>query len=77
MRDSPCPQQVRDDRVAYSPAEAARMIGIGRTLLYEFIESEALRSIKRGGRRLITRKAIEAFLEGPGAPDTGKNGSSE
>src|SRR5262245_13753378 len=41
------------DRLAVSPAEAARLAGIGRTTIYEAIGSGALRSVKTGKRRLI------------------------
>jgi excisionase family DNA binding protein len=50
------------DRLAYSPGEAARLIGVGRTFVYEQFETGALRSVKVGRRRLVTRKAIEDFL---------------
>lgn len=49
-------------RLAYSPAEAARVIGIGRTKLYEAISTGALRSSKFGNRRLISDRAIAEWL---------------
>jgi len=51
-----------DAPLAYSPAYAARLMGIGRTLLYELIDRKELKSIRVGARRLITRRAIEQFL---------------
>ena len=50
------------DRLAVSPAEAARIAGIGRTKLYEAMASGALISFKFGSRRLIRIVEIEAWL---------------
>jgi excisionase family DNA binding protein len=50
------------DRLAYSPLETARMLGIGRTLLYELIDRGEIKSLRIGARRLIRRSAIERFL---------------
>lgn len=66
LRSSPL-----DPRLAVSPAEAARLAGIGRTTLYEALGSGALRSLKIGKRRLITIEALKdwlaaAELSGPG-----------
>ena len=49
--------------IAVSPAEAARMAGIGRTKLYEIMGANELASIKLGSRRLIRVSDIEAWLE--------------
>lgn len=49
-------------RLAVSPGEAARLLGIGRTRLYEEIGSGALPSFRLGRRRLIRMAAIEAWL---------------
>lgn len=51
-----------DPRLAVSPAEAARLAGIGRTTLYEALGSGALRSLKIGKRRLITMQALKEWL---------------
>jgi excisionase family DNA binding protein len=53
---------VGDSRLAVSPAEAARLAGIGRTTLYEALGSGALRSLKIGKRRLITIEALKDWL---------------
>ena len=50
-------------RLAVSPAEAARMLGLGRTKLYELMAAKEITSIKIGTRRLIRVSAIEAFLD--------------
>lgn len=51
------------ERLAYSVDEAARLIGVGRTFLYAAIKQGTLKSSKVGGRRLLTVKAIETWLE--------------
>lgn len=48
--------------MAVSPARAAQMAGIGRTLLYQAIASGALPSFKIGARRLIRVSALDAWL---------------
>lgn len=49
--------------IAASPAEAARLIGIGRTKLYEALSSGVLPSYRVGTRRLIRVADLEAWLE--------------
>jgi len=51
-------------KLAYSPAEAATLMGISRNLVYELLGSGKLHSVKAGGRRLIPASAISAFLAG-------------
>jgi excisionase family DNA binding protein len=48
--------------LAVSPAEAARLAGVGRTTIYEAIGGGALKSVKIGKRRLITIEALRAWL---------------
>ena len=48
--------------LAVSPAEAARMLGVGRTYLYELIQTGELRSVRLGKRRLIPVEAIRECL---------------
>lgn len=59
------PQQPTVDRLAYRPAEAARMLGISRAKLYQFLADGTLPSVKLDGSRLITRQALEGLI----APD--------
>ncbi|MDC0360858.1 excisionase family DNA-binding protein [Alphaproteobacteria bacterium] len=59
--------------LAVAPGEAARLMGIGRTLVYEEIASTRLRSAKIGKRRLITIEAIKDWLKAREA----ENASSE
>lgn len=55
--------EIQQTRLAVSPAEAARMAGIGRTKLYELIATNEIPSMKLGSRRLIRVSEIEAFLD--------------
>ena len=58
--------------LAVSPAEAARLIGVGRTRLYEAITSGELPSLKLGTRRLIKLADLEAWLDGHAAQGAGR-----
>ncbi len=49
-------------RIAVSPSEADRLSGIGRTKLYQALNSGALPSFKVGTRRLIRVAEIDAWL---------------
>lgn len=50
------------DVLAVAPAEAARIMGVGRTTIYEAIGAGVLKSVKIGKRRLITIEALRAWL---------------
>lgn len=59
--------------LALSPEEAARLLGLGRTKLFELLQSGKLRSRKIGRRTLILRTDLQDFLVqlptvGAGAP---------
>lgn len=49
-------------QITVSPAEAARLAGLGRTKLYEAISSRELASFKIGTRRLIRVSELERWL---------------
>ena len=66
-------QAIAASPLAVAPGEAARLMGIGRTLVYEEIASTRLRSAKIGKRRLITIEAIKDWLKAREA----ENASSE
>ena len=52
-----------DDRLALSITEAARLLGVGRTTVYqELIDTGQLRTVKIGTRRLVPVSEIHAFL---------------
>jgi excisionase family DNA binding protein len=50
------------DRLAVSPAEAGRLVGIGRTKIYEAIGTGELKSLKIGARRLVAIDALRDWL---------------
>jgi len=43
-------------------AEAADVLGVGRTLAYDLIRRGELRSVKIGARRVVRHEALVAFL---------------
>lgn len=51
------------DLTGFSPNQAAKFCGVGRTLLYTAISSGELKSSKIGRRRIITLGAIRAWLQ--------------
>ena len=46
----------------YRPAEAARVLGMGRTSVFALLKSGRLGSVKLGGARYITAEALRAFV---------------
>ena len=52
--------------ITVSVAEACRIVGIGRTSLYQLLNAGKLEAIKLGRRRLIKVASLEALL-GEGA----------
>lgn len=50
-------------RLLYSVEEAAALLGIGRTYMFELIASGQVRSLKLGKHRRIPRSALDDFIE--------------
>lgn len=46
----------------HSPADAARLLGVGRSTVYELLAEGTLPSVKIGRARRITRTAIDDFV---------------
>ena len=46
----------------YRPEEAATVLGIGRSKVFEFMASGELESVKIGRSRRITRRALEDYV---------------
>ena len=44
------------------PEDAARVLGVGRTKVYELMRSGALRSVRVGGLRRIPVAALDEFV---------------
>jgi excisionase family DNA binding protein len=51
-----------EHKFAYSIADAARLLGVGRTTLYATIKQGNLKTCKIGRRTLLTPKAIQDLL---------------
>jgi excisionase family DNA binding protein len=51
-----------DDRLAYSPEEAARLTGVSRAFLYLEMQRERLKTVKIGRRRLVRREDLLEWL---------------
>ena len=51
-----------NERLAVSPLEAAELLGASRKYVDRCIEAGTLQSVKRGGRRFVTGRALEEFL---------------
>jgi len=53
-----------NEPLAYRVDEFCRVVGLGRTTVYALIAQGKLASVKIGNRRLISRAAALALLEG-------------
>lgn len=64
-------------RLAISVAECGEALGLGRTKIYELINSGELESLRVGRRRLIKLASVNALLSpDPSAqPDGQRNGT--
>lgn len=51
------------DKLAFSINEAATVLGIGRTMLYQLIRDGDLKVFKIGSRTLVCAVALRAWLE--------------
>lgn len=62
------PQQSKraplSERIALSPAEAGRLLGLGRTAMYAAVKSGVITHVKIGGRILIPVAPLLTMLEG-------------
>jgi excisionase family DNA binding protein len=50
------------EKILLTPIEAAAMLSIGRTKLYELMRTGDLFSVRLGGSRRIPRESVEAFV---------------
>lgn len=51
------------DRLAYGPADAARVMSVSRATVFEWIRQGKVRSVKIGGRTLIAREELLRLLK--------------
>jgi excisionase family DNA binding protein len=49
-------------RGLYTVMEAARLLGVGRSTMYELVRRGEVSSLRLGGKVLITRSTLEALL---------------
>ena len=56
------------DKLLLTPEEAAEMLSIGRSKLYELLATGELTSIRLGGCRRVPTDAIRQFVAQLGAP---------
>ncbi|MFF3539148.1 helix-turn-helix domain-containing protein [Streptomyces sp. NPDC002466] len=52
------------DRLLYRPEEAAELLSIGRSTLYELMTTGLLEYVKLGRCRRIRRSALEQYVDG-------------
>ncbi|MFH8518250.1 helix-turn-helix transcriptional regulator [Streptomyces gelaticus] len=52
------------DRLLYRPEEAAALLSIGRSTLYELMTAGLLEYVKLGRCRRIRRSALEQYVDG-------------
>ena len=55
--------EASSDALAYSVPMAARLIGIGPGRTWDLIREGTIRSFTEGGRRLISRRALDEYVE--------------
>ena len=51
------------EKQAYSVAEAATTLGVGKTTLYELIKAGVIPTYPIGSKTLITAQALEDFID--------------
>ena len=51
------------DKKAYSVAEAAPVLGISKTTLYELVNAGVIPTFSIGAKTLITAQALEDFVD--------------
>lgn len=61
--------EVPDNRLVVRPAEAAKMLGCSRLLVYRMVRDGKLHSVKDGNRRLIRVADIEKYLQSLEGPE--------
>lgn len=52
------------DSMACSISDAAKMLGLGRSFVYELLAQKRLRAVKSGSRTLVLTDSIRDYLDG-------------
>ena len=52
-----------EQAAAYRIEDAAKYLGLGKSKLYQLINAGEVEAVSIGGRRIITRRSLDAFLE--------------
>lgn len=52
-----------DEPYAYRIPDACRMVGLGRTMIYELAATGKLKMVKVAGRTLIPSESLRALIE--------------
>jgi excisionase family DNA binding protein len=58
------PRQVGLPKLLLTPEEAAHVLGIGRTKLYQLLADGQLPSVRIGGSRRVSTDALSRFVQG-------------
>lgn len=51
------------DALAYSVDEAGERLGVGKTTFEDLVATGQIKTFKVGRRRLVSRRALESFIE--------------
>ena len=51
-----------DNKLAFSPAEAAAALGVGRSTIFELLADGRLKRVKIGAKTVIPRSSLLALL---------------
>ncbi|MEJ1157374.1 helix-turn-helix domain-containing protein [Prosthecomicrobium sp. N25] len=51
------------ERLAYTVADACKVLGIGRTTLYKLASEGVLKLVRIGGRTLVPRRELDSLIE--------------
>lgn len=62
MPTNQAPSHQEPEKLLFSIEEAAEMLSVGRTFMFDLIKRKALKTCKIGRRTLISKSALEAFI---------------
>lgn len=57
------PKQQEPKRLAYTIKEAAEMLGLSKSRLYEMVQFDEIPYMKIGGKILLPKKELESWLK--------------